>query len=64
MVYSAVRAGECLKWSNSVGNPGIEGQTLANGVGLDLDSTFKTREFISVENTSKIQAYTLSHVFA
>ena len=41
MVYGEVRARECLKWSNSVGSPGIEGQTLANGVGLDVDSTLK-----------------------
>lgn len=37
---------------HSIGSPGIEGQTIANGVGLDVDSKIKTRELISVGNTS------------
>ena len=41
-----------MKWSNGVGSTGIEGKTVANGVGLDVDSNIKTREFISVGITS------------
>lgn len=52
MVYGEVGAGECLRWSNSVNHPGIEGQILANGVGLDVDANVTTREFISVGITS------------
>ena len=52
MVCGEVGVGECLKWSNGVGSPGIEGKTVANGVGLDVDSNIKTREFISVGITS------------
>ena len=65
MVYGEVGAWECLKWSNSVGLPGIEGQVLANGVGLDVDANIKTREFISVGICStSCCASTLSHAFA